>query len=570
MPPGRSAADATVKDALDQLDGAFAGMAEGVSQDLYALWLGSGISFGRVEGLPELVPRVLHFLQQHVAVGDPDCPFRAALATVFTVASVSAADRAIIDAEKPIHDWPGIDSIIDRLVGNYARFLDTVVDDQDDDYLLWEAAEVRTTYGDPSIEPDAEHLCIGLLILEGVASDIPSANWDGLIEKAVTQLTNGAPALAVCVDPEDLRGPQLQARFYKFHGCAVRARADERKYRPLLIARQSQINGWTARNAPLVNRLIDIATTKSTLMIGLSAQDANIQAIFAEAETRMEWPWPSDRPAYVFSADSLGVDQRGLLKNVYHGVYNATTRDDIYTSALIRAYAKSMLGALVLQVLSIKIRTLIELAPGNLQPAHRAALYSGVVHLRNVIATAAQPTDAAFVRRAVVHAARIGAMFHEGDATNIPLPYRPITSRPVQQMAGDVGLLATGLREFAVAIGLLGVGLRAGHWAIETVEPSDPRAGALRVVSAAGIAKLFLAGNAHAAARLKISGHLTDDDNAIVIHSREITVPMPRSPRGTMGRTGHPGIREVSISTLLNEVSDDNELLDRFRKEVVV
>jgi hypothetical protein len=569
MPPGPSAADATVKDALDLLDGAFARMADGVSQDLYALWLGSGISLGRVEGLRKLVPRVLHFLQRRVAVSNAACPFRIALDTVFRVASVSPADRALIDVERPITEWPGIASITDRLIDNYARFLDTVVDDEDDDYLLWEAVDVTATYGDPSIEPDAEHLCIGLLILEGVTSKIPSANWDGLIEKAVTELANGAPALVVCVDPEDLREPPLQARLYKFHGCAVRARADEAKYRPLLIARQSQINGWVARNAPFVNRLIDIATTKPTLMIGLSAQDANIQAIFAEAEARMAWPWPSDPPAYVFSEDDLKVDQRGLLKNVYHAAHSAATRDEIYASALIRAYAKSMLGALVLQVLSIKLRTLIELAPGNLQPAHRAALYSGVVHLRNAVAVAAHPNDAAFVRSAVVHAARIGAMFHDGVAIKTPLPYRPVSSRPVQQMAGDIGLPATGLREFAVAIGLLGLELGAGHWTIESVDPSDPRAGALRVVSAAGTAKLFLAGNAHAAAGLKTNGHLADDDNAIAIHSRDITVPMPRSPRGTMGRMGRAGVREVSIAKLLNAVSDDNELLERFRKEVV-
>jgi hypothetical protein len=152
----------------------------------------------------------------------------------------------------------------------------SAVGTEEDDYLLWEGAEVTTTYGDPAIEPDTEHLCIALLILEGVASEIPSANWDGLIEKAVAEVNSGAPALLVCVDPEDLRAPALQARLYKFHGCAVRARDDEAKYRPLLIARQSQIHAWIPQGGPFVTRLIDIATTKPTLMVGLSAQDANI------------------------------------------------------------------------------------------------------------------------------------------------------------------------------------------------------------------------------------------------------------------------------------------------------
>jgi hypothetical protein len=570
MAPGPSAADVSVAGALQLLDGPFASMADQVAHDRYALWLGSGISLGRVEGLPKLIFRVLRFLQQRVTVGDANCPFRTALDTVFVAASLSAADRTAIDVEKPISEWPNIDAIVNRLIGNYARFLDTAVGTEEDDYLLWEAVEVTTTYGDPTIDPDAEHLCIALLVLEGVASDIPSANWDGLIEKAVADVNNGAPALVACVDPGDLRVPALQARLYKFHGCAVRARDDEAKYRPLLVARQSQINSWIERNAPFVTLLVGIASTKPTLMVGLSAQDANIQSIFAKSEAQMKWPWPSNPPAYVFSAERLGIDQTGLLKNVYRVAYNAANREAINTGALFRAYAKSMLGALVLQVLATKLRALIDLAPGTLRAPHRAALYSGVLNLRNAIAAAAWPNDVSFVRAAILHAARICAMFHDGDATAGSLPYRPITSRPVQHMAVDAGLAATGLREFAVALGLLGVGLGAGHWTIEPVDPADPTGGALRVVSSAGTAKLFLAASAHAAARLKIAGHLADGDNAIVIHSREIAAPMPRSPRGTMGRTGHPGIREVSISRLLDEVSNDTELLERFRAEVVV
>jgi hypothetical protein len=56
----------------------------------------------------------------------------------------------------------------------------------------------------------------------------------------------------------------------------------------------------------MVNRLIDLIAAKPTLMMGLSAQDANIQAIFAEAEARMAWPWPGDRPSCVFSENAIG------------------------------------------------------------------------------------------------------------------------------------------------------------------------------------------------------------------------------------------------------------------------
>jgi hypothetical protein len=94
--------------------------------------------------------------------------------------------------------------------------------------------------------------------------------------------------------PEDLREPQQRARLFKFHGCAVKATADEATYQPCLVARQSQIHGWTTRqyNAAIVQRLIDFIATEPTLMMGLSAQDANISAIFAAAEARLAWPSP--------------------------------------------------------------------------------------------------------------------------------------------------------------------------------------------------------------------------------------------------------------------------------------
>ena len=189
---------------------------------------------------------------------------------------------------------------------------------------------ITATFADPALEPDVEHICIAILILEGVASEIASANWDGLVEKAVEMLTAGAPALVVCVRPEDLREPALRARLFKFHGCAVKASGDEATFRPYLVGRQSQIHGWVAQpeNAPMAHRLIDLIATKPTLMMGLSAQDANIQAIFAHAEARMAWPWPGDRPSYVFSENAIGVDQRGLLKNVYRAAYTAAPAAD--------------------------------------------------------------------------------------------------------------------------------------------------------------------------------------------------------------------------------------------------
>jgi hypothetical protein len=123
--------------------------------------------------------------------------------------------------------------------------------------LLWEAVDVVRAYADPTKTPDVEHLCVAVLALEGVVSDIASPNWDGLVERAVAELGGPAPVLRVCVLPEETRALKLRATLYKFHGCAVKAGADEAQYRGVLVGRQSQIHEWVAK-CPSGNYRIDL------------------------------------------------------------------------------------------------------------------------------------------------------------------------------------------------------------------------------------------------------------------------------------------------------------------------
>ena len=59
-------------------------------------------------------------------------------------------------------------------------------------------------------------------------------------------------------------------------------------------------------------------------------------------------------------------------------------------SAVIRAFAKPLLVALVLHVLCSKLRRLIELAPGALGDGDRLVLQEGVLAVRDVLAGAAR------------------------------------------------------------------------------------------------------------------------------------------------------------------------------------
>lgn len=126
------------------------------------------------------------------------------------------------------------------------------------------------------------------------------------------------------------------------------------------------------------------------------------------------------------------------------------------------------------------------------------------------------------------------------------------------------------MRELSVAIGVIGLGVNRNIW---TVQPGDPAAvasGAFEIESGGRESKAFIVANTTAATRLLLHGHVTDDDDAIVVYALEIAPLLPRSPRPRRSRTGSPGVRVVSISVLLAEVGTTNELMQRFQEELSI
>ncbi|MCB1463796.1 MAG: SIR2 family protein [Nitratireductor sp.] len=572
MTAAPSASKITVRETLDLLDGPFRAVALGVAEDRYAFWLGSGISFGRVDGLKKIIHRVLEFLRQQIDGADAGCPFKDALERALTLAGLSRDEWVRVDYGSVFATWPDRDAIIGRLTNNYARLLDITVPGKPDDYLLWEGVDVRTTFASPAIEPDVEHLCVAMLVLEGSASDIATANWDGLVEKAISELTGNVPKLVVCVRSEDLRQAALVAQLIKFHGCAVLAANDESHYRPFLVGRFSQINRWAAapENKAVIGRLTDIAVSKPTLMMGLSAQDSNIQALFASAEATMRWPWPGDRPSFVFSGDNVGADQEALLKNVYPNDYTAATRNQINGQSLIKAYANPLLMALLLSVICDKMKAMVDLVEGNLNDGGKQALKQGIVVLRNQLASADNGDRLDFVKSFADQASRTMTMFRDGSSGTAPRRYNPLTSSPLHHVAGDHSIPSSGLAETAVVAGILGIGVESGVWKLDGVDPSDPSEGVVRVSTATASTKMVLAANGRAAVRLQQNGHIVDDEDAVLVYSSEKPSAMPRSPRSSPGRTGHLGLREVSIYDLLQSATEAADLVQHFREEAAI
>jgi len=571
------AAAISVRDTLDLLDNAFPAFAEGVANGRYAFWLGSGISLGVVPGLWGVIETVIEFLRASRNPADATCKFNRALMEALQLAGLNAGQVAALDLSIPFETWPKQTSepIVLALLKNYARLLAIHVGTEPFDYLVWNVVKVPETYAAVGLQPDVEHLCLAALSLEGIATDMVSANWDPLVERAVAILTNGNAALAptVVAKPDEVQLPRNRARIIKFHGCAAKAAANEADYRPWLVARHAQINGWCGNppNLPFMTALVALINEKPTFMLGLSAQDGNIQHVFQTAAKQIAWNINATPPGYVFSENELGLDQKSLLENVYGNQITPANYDAVCDTARIQAFAKPLLTALLLDVLARKLVALIGLMSGPLPSHERRPLIDGIGRLRNDLASAAT-TSVAFIVGLLERWARASQLLRAGEVTQPDVKYMPISADAIPGMAGNPDQAALGLREAAIALGLLGAGVARGDWVLDA-EPAVTGAGVVGVTSTrlgATRTKVYLTANAYFAMLLMGHGELDELEAPILIQAKPLMPSMSRSPLGSFGRTGVPSTREISIASMMDVCVTFDELYADFRRELAI
>lgn len=566
MPDARAI---SLKETIELLDGAFAGVSKGMCQGEYALWLGSGISRERVIDLNGVLAKLLDFLRVK-ATAATDCAYKTAFETILDMAKPSEDDRKGIDLAKPVKEWPCAKVLLARLWNQYSKVLAVEIPTENSDYLLWTGLDFPNTFA--SQDPDAEHLAIGMLALEGAVTKLATANWDGLLEAAMTELGYPDNFYRVTVTGDDLRGPAAAATLFKFHGCALRAIETEAIYRPLLVARSAQITGWMSSDRFKIVRdqLEAVIQTSRTMMIGLSAQDENIKHLFGSVNTHRGWKWTDEPTPIVFSADELGDDQKNLLTVAYGDDYEPN-RDVICKRARLQAFAKPLLLALLLQVLTSKLYVLADdaSAPG-LDAAARAAITEGITHLRDRVAAADNGDRTAFVRLIAAALARARHQLQNGTSGAGVQQYFPIYDRPAHMMQGNIALAATGQREAAIALGLIGLEHKETTWTPTLDDPADPRSGALRVASVSSAARVFFVANDDNITSLLEAGAFDeDDDDVVVICSRKVGERQQRSPRASL-REGSLGPRYVSFGSMLASATSLDGLRDDFRNEASI
>ena len=554
---------------LDSFDSEFRAVASGVTLGRYVVWLGSGLSRSVVPDVSQLLRNLLSFLQERADSANENCRFKNALNDILDISGIPQETRECIDFTKTTESWPGVDDLVQRLLNQYSTVLDVGVANEDPDFLVWEGMDVAHTYGSPDLEPSAEHLCLAILMLEGVVQSAPSANWDGLIETAIQRLA-GEPGvfLRVVVRPEDFAQPAARCDLIKFHGCAVRAAADPATYRPMMIARESQISSWTTRqeNAVMKGHLEHLMATSETLFIGLSAQDANLHTILSQASENLARAWPVDPPAVVFALERLGAEQRHLLRIIYGESYSSN-QQEIEEAALLGAYAQPVLLCLVLYTFADKLCSLIDsVLPPEWDDATLGTLQDGVRRLRDLIAGSADDDASEFVDQFVTTVGMTLSTFRNGsplDSTD--RRYHPLTAQPVSHAVQDPNIDTESLGLLAIAISLLGRGVVDDLWDLSAGDVHSPNDGVCTITRASGASRVFLVRDSQVLAQLEGCGHITmTDPNVLAIHARKIPKRQVRSPSSRYGRTGRQSARQIAVEALVDTSADADELLASF------
>lgn len=565
--------DISLIQTLELLDGPYKKIADGVADGRYSFWLGSGISRDRFPMLEDLVIKVLEFLREKISPGDENCPYYKALNTALGFAGLNHDEREQADYNKPVSEWTIVAALKTRLPSRYETLLDIEVDTCANDVLVWDGIDVVGTYGDETIEPDAEHLCLAILMKEGVISELASANWDGLVEKAMTSICRENDPLSVVVKSTDLQNEPNKPKLVKFHGCAIRAKADESTYRRYIVGRGSQIASWASTNrlTALADHLKNTISSHPTLMLGLSVQDFNIQGLFAEATGTLAWVWPGERPSFVFSEQDVSQGQINLLKIVYgEDVYQGDARSQIQEASKIKAFAKPLLLALILYIFTEKTIKLSMTLPAISAEAMATWVRDGLVAIRNNIALADNDNHLFMTESLIKSVSQLRRLASVGQADFTDQSYEPITPHPVSKIIRNIDTQSNGMPEASCALAILGQGIKNGYWSIaNSGEYTDDTPMAI-INSENGNTPLFIAMTTIAEQNLYKSGRLKENENAILIRSSHNYDKLQRSPFNVRGRTGKAETRIISVADLLQDNPTPDKLMLNFRAEAAL
>lgn len=530
----------------------------------YALWLGSAISRERMPDVWKLLEKVVDFLRKRAFEEGSSGPHARALHDVLDLAGIDASEPGVIDTEQPCARWASWSDIAQKLADKYDLVLNVPVGSHPDDYLVWTGLDVPATYADPDKTPDVEHYCIAVLLLEGVVGTAITANWDGLIEKALGQLVRSPDAaVRVIVKPEDFRDKQAPRELIKFHGCAVLAAANPTEYRDFLIARNPQVQGFKVDYPFTATELEQRFSLQDTLMIGLSTQDSNMHQMFKSASSNLKRHWKTQWPAVVLGEKKLQPYHRTLLTATYNN-YGPDNRDAITDGAVLGAFAKPTLTSLVLWTLTEKLVELIGRAPlPGMPPIERDLLKKALRLSRDDAALAAAGGTLPFIEALIIAVSNVTHVFRAGTRPTGGT-YEPLSSKPLSQAVSEQYFPTEPLGRLAVVLALVGRGMTDEGWTVQPATESTVADGVLRITSTSGDVRLFIVRDADAWANLTASDDYDERDPDVVVL---YCGAMPLQTReAQQRRNGKVGAALLHVADVCADASCADDLYAEFKQ----
>jgi len=304
-------------------------------------------------------------------------------------------------------------------------------------------------------------------------------------------------------------------------------------------------------------------------MLGLSVQDFNIRNLFGAAKENVSWPWPGDRPSYVFSEDVVAPGQKELLQIVYKKHYTAETGEAIQQSALLRAYGKQLLPALLLYCLADKVIRIGRIK-ASLKPGQNSAwLGDGIKTMRDAIASTEGDDRFAFGVGLLKTLSRAKRIAVTGEAEADQEKYEPLSAQSATAIGTSVELHGSGLPELATAVGILGHGVHNGIWEIRIPETTDNPFPVAIIKTETREVPLWIAATGAAEDRLYKNGYVNDQDPAILLRGQPPVERYQRSPKPLAGRHER-GVIEIHVEDLVAKTGSGPELLEAFRQEAVL
>ena len=200
----------------------------------------------------------------------------------------------------------------------------------------------------------------------------------------------------------------------------------------------------------------------------------------------LAWHWPVVPPAFVFAEDSIGIDQRNILRVVYGDSYGGN-ESEIANSALLRADVKPLLFALMLRVIAHKIVGLAKIGWGNDDDGStHSSIEAGVEVVLSGVAAAIQTPSDLEVRRVISHVAQSMSLLREGRKPPAELRYMPISTSSAHVMIQDPNIVSGGLPQAAFALAILGAESKQATWGLLVEMPPSSERWAPVIVTAGG------------------------------------------------------------------------------------